>query len=45
MQQVMNKVVMHVRLTGVRTLKVRLWLGKSLIILAARVMGCRVEIE
>ena len=42
---VMRNVTMEVRITGVKTLRVRLWLAKRLIRLAAIVAGTKVEIS
>lgn len=41
----MRHVTMTVDLTGVRTWRMRLWLGGLLVQLAARVMGCGIRFD
>ncbi len=41
---VMPRAKLIVVITGINTLKVRLWIGTKLIVLAARFMGCGIEI-
>lgn len=43
--RVMKKVTMVVHVTGVRTWRVRLWLGTQLMRLAALTMGCGFEVK
>ena len=41
----MQDVTLNVDLKGLRILRVRVWLGAKLIILAARIMGCGIQFE
>lgn len=41
----MRGMTLTVNITGARVLAARIWLGKVLILLAARVMGCGVHIK
>lgn len=43
--KIMRDVTMNVTLTGVLTLRIRLWLGGLLMRFAARVMGCGFRME
>ena len=40
----MQRVTLHVTVTGQRRVAIRVWLGSKLILLAARIMGCGIEI-
>lgn len=44
MAEVMRSVTMELRLTGVRVFRARLSVGMMLLRLAARVMGCGIEV-
>lgn len=41
----MKFATLTVKLKGVRTLRFRIWLGTKLVVLAALVMGCNVDVE
>jgi hypothetical protein len=41
----MRNVTMNVRVTGLRTLRVRMWFAGKLLLLAAWVAGCGIEID
>ncbi len=43
--ELMHHTTMHIRITGVRTFRARIWLGVRLISLAARIMGMGVQVE
>jgi len=43
--KLMSDVTMNVNLTGVRTWRVRVWLGIQLLKLAGRIIGCGIHIE
>ena len=40
-----SELMMHVNVRLTKQLKVRMWLGKHLIIMAARVMGCGIRFD
>jgi len=42
---VMRNVTMHVTVSGVRTLRVRLWLAVWILRLAALVAGCGIRVD
>jgi hypothetical protein len=42
---VMRNVIMRVSVNGVRTFRLRLWLGVQLIRLAAVAMGCGIQVD
>ena len=44
-QDVARSMTMRVRVKGVRVFRARLWLGTLLLRLAARLIGCGIEIE
>ena len=41
----MRRMTLNVKVTGKGVLAIRLWVGTRLILLAAHVMGCGIEIE
>ena len=43
--QIMQALTLNITVTGMRGLAVRIWAGRWLIRLAARVMGCGIKIE
>lgn len=45
MPDVMSGLTMQVRITGMAIMKLRLWLGLQTLKLAARIMGCGIEIS
>ena len=45
MRSVTEHITMHVNVTGVRTWKIRVWVGTQLIRLAAFVMNCNVVVD
>lgn len=45
MGSVMRNVTMKVRVTGVHTFRIRLWMGGLLIRLGAVVMGCGIQVD
>lgn len=45
MPRMMRRVTIEAKVIGVRRTKFRIWLGCKIIILAAAVMGCNVEVE
>lgn len=42
---VMRGITLHVRVTGLRIWRVRMWLGMQLLQCAARIMGCGIRVE
>lgn len=42
---ILRDVTLHVKLKGLRVLRMRIWLGTKLVMLAALVMGCNIDIE
>lgn len=42
---VMRGITLHVRITGLRIWRVRMWLGMQLLQCAARIMGCGIRVE
>jgi hypothetical protein len=45
MSKVVRGITLHVRITGMAVAKARIWLGTRLIVLAAYIIGCGVEVE
>lgn len=45
MAEVMSGLTMQVQVTGVRMLRVRLWLGLRVLKLAAMIMGCGIAVS
>ena len=45
MLEIMSQITIKVRVTGRNRQKVRNWLGVKLMELAAKVFGCKVEVE
>jgi hypothetical protein len=43
--QLVGDVTMMINVSGVRAAQVRLWIGLRLIRLAARIIGCRLEVD
>lgn len=44
-QPLIDNVTMTVNVSGVRAAQVQLWIGLQLIRLAARVIGCRIDVD
>jgi hypothetical protein len=44
MAQVMERVQLTFRLTEIKRFQVRIWIGTKLLLLAALVMGCGIEV-
>ncbi len=45
MSKVMANVTMHVVVTGVKTMRVRMWVAMQLFKLGARLCGCGIEFD
>lgn len=45
MPQAMRQITIEVVVTGARRTKLRIWIGQKLMMLAAAVMGCNVEVD
>jgi hypothetical protein len=43
--RVMHKITMQVNVTGMKTWRVRMWLGVQTMKLAALIMGCNIEVK
>ncbi|UZW54964.1 hypothetical protein NUH86_16035 [Sphingobium sp. JS3065] len=45
MPKVMSQVTIEATVTGVRRTRIRIWLGCKVMMLAAAIMGCNVEMD
>jgi len=45
MPQMMRQITLEVAVTGMRRTNLRVWLGCKLMIFAAFVMGCQIEVD
>jgi hypothetical protein len=45
MPALMRQSTLQAVVTGVRRTKIRIWLGSKLLVLAAAVMGCGIEVD
>lgn len=43
--RLMNQLTLKVRITGIKILKARFWIGRKIILLAAWILGCGIKIE
>lgn len=44
-QPLMHHITLNVQVTGQTTWRIRQWLGIKLLVLAARVMGCNLQVD
>lgn len=44
-RKIMSELTLTVNLSGVRAMRARIWIGKQFLRLAARIIGCGIEIS